>query len=182
MAEAFAFRYAQAIYDIGVDDPPFLERAGFELEKLYEIAKKFPDLAIYFDSPLVSLERKFKFIANIAEELEISVEVHGLLRSIVKRGRFLHMDKIVKAYKALLEAEDSGADTLVFTATLLTEEEAAFIKERLENATGKRLNTKFKIDKSVLGGVRAEVGHKIYDSSLRNSLNVLKERMVGERS
>ena len=33
MAEAFAFRYAQAIYDVGVDDPPFLERAGFELER-----------------------------------------------------------------------------------------------------------------------------------------------------
>jgi len=180
MAEVFAVRYAQAVYDVGVEDPAFLERAGFELEKLQEIAKKFPDLAVYFDSPLLTLERKFKFIANISEELEISIEVHGLLRSIVKRGRFLYMAQIVKAYKELLEAGDSGADTVVFTATPLTEEEEAFIKERLENASGKRLTAKFKVDKSILGGVRAEVGHKIYDSSLRNSLTVLKERMVGE--
>jgi F-type H+-transporting ATPase subunit delta len=182
MAEAFALRYAQALYDSDADDPAFLERAGFEIEKFQEISKKFPDLAVYFDSPLVTLQRKYKFIANMAEELEISVEVHGLFRAIVKRGRFFHIDQIVKAYKELLEAEDGGADTLVFTAKPLTEAEETFIKERLEVASGKRLHAKFKVDKTILGGVRAEVGHKIYDSSLRNSLNILKERMVGEVS
>jgi F-type H+-transporting ATPase subunit delta len=178
MSEAFALRYAQALYDCGREDAALLERIGFELEKFAEIAAGYPDLASYFDSPLVELKRRQQFLASIAKEMEISDEVHGLLRAVIKRNRFSHLSEIVKAYKEVLETEEEGAEAIIYSVRSLSDHEHSMIKQRLETLSGKHLTINVKVDQSLIGGVRAEIGHKIYDSTVRNSLNLLRKQMA----
>ncbi len=182
MAEAVAHRYAEALYLAAGQNAALLERIGFELEKFIEATRKYPDLVVYFDSPLVEEERKYEFIGSLAREMEISDEVHGLLRSAIKRGRFFYLGPILKAFKELLDVERASDEVLIVTPRALTEQEETLIKKRLETVSGKRLTARQQVDPRIISGIRAEIGHTIYDSSLSYSLNLLKERMVNQGS
>ena len=179
MTEAVWGRYAEALYTIASDDAVLLERVGFEFGKFTEVTSKFPELAVYFDHPLLELDQKYDFLKKLADEMEISDEVHGLLRSIVKRSRFASLGRILKAFKELLDEEVGSDEAVIYTSRTLEDKELEQIKKRLESIVGKKLATKVKVDPKIIGGVRAEIGHTIYDSSIMSRLNLLKERMVG---
>jgi len=182
MAEVIADHYAEALYLAAGQNAALLEQIGFELEKFIEITAKFSDLGVYFDSPLVETGQKYSFIASLAEEMEISDETQGLLRSVVKRGRFYYLEQILKAFKEMMDVERASDEAVIVAPRSLTAEEEALVRRRLEAVSGKRLVTRQKIDPRIISGIRAEIGHKIYDSSLSYSLNLLKERMVNQGS
>jgi F-type H+-transporting ATPase subunit delta len=54
------------------------------------------------------------------------------------------------------------------------------ITQMLERVTGKKIEAKFSLDASLIGGVRVRVGDTIYDGSLRNRLDGLRERLAAE--
>jgi len=47
----------------------------------------------------------------------------------------------------------------------------------LERLTGKRVEAKFSLDPTLLGGAVVRLGDTIYDGSLRNRLNELRSRL-----
>jgi F-type H+-transporting ATPase subunit delta len=177
--ETVGLRYAEALYLSATHDAVLLERVAFELENFVEVVKKYPELTLYFDSPLVEDERKYQFLSSLSQELEISDEIQGLLRSVIKRGRFLHLGAILKAFKKILDAGEGSDEVVIFSPRPLAEKEEAQVKTRLEVISGKRLAAKVKIDPKLISGIRAEIGFKIYDSSLAYRLQLLKEKMVG---
>jgi len=50
----------------------------------------------------------------------------------------------------------------------------------LEKLTGKKVEAKFSLDAKLLGGVLVRVGDTIYDGSLRNRLDDMRERLAAE--
>jgi F-type H+-transporting ATPase subunit delta len=56
------------------------------------------------------------------------------------------------------------------------------MEQTLQRVTGKKISAKFSLDAKLLGGVLVRVGDTIYDGSLRNRLNGLRERLAAESS
>jgi F-type H+-transporting ATPase subunit delta len=54
------------------------------------------------------------------------------------------------------------------------------LAQTLERVTGKKVQAKFTLDAKLLGGVLVRVGDTIYDGSLRNRLDHLRERLAAE--
>jgi F-type H+-transporting ATPase subunit delta len=52
--------------------------------------------------------------------------------------------------------------------------------ETLARVTGKTIEAKFSLDPNLLGGALVRVGDTIYDGSLRNRLDSLRERLTAE--
>ncbi len=47
--------------------------------------------------------------------------------------------------------------------------------------TGRSVRVTHRVDPSVLGGARTRIGSKVYGGTLRHQLEVLRDRLVGER-
>jgi F-type H+-transporting ATPase subunit delta len=56
------------------------------------------------------------------------------------------------------------------------------LEQTLQRVTGKKIAATFSLDAKLLGGVLVRVGDTIYDGSLRNRLNGLRERLAAESS
>jgi F-type H+-transporting ATPase subunit delta len=177
MIGSSALLYAQALYDIAVKDPVLTIQVAIELELLSQLGTEEPRLTAYFESPLIEKEDKYRFLKTLMQKMMVSDEVHGLIRSTIKWKRFIHLRYIAKAYRELLEAAGAGSHAFVTSARELTREERVFVKKRLEKTTGKKLIIRTAIDTRLIGGVRADVGHTIFDSSVKNRLNRLKAEM-----
>ena len=80
-------------------------------------------------------------------------------------------EKIFSEKNGILEAE-------VISAGKLGSGALKSVKGRIQDESGARkINLKKIVDKSILGGMIVKYGDKILDSSLRSSLNDLREKM-----
>ena len=63
------------------------------------------------------------------------------------------------------------------TAVPLDEDQRKQLAAALSKATGKRIELKALVDKSVLGGVYAKIGDTVIDGTVRRRLQQLKEQV-----
>jgi len=54
------------------------------------------------------------------------------------------------------------------------------LRARLVNLTKHEVRLQFEVDENLIGGVRTRIGSTIYDGSVRNQLQQIKEKMIGE--
>ena len=72
------------------------------------------------------------------------------------------------------------AEAKVYSTRELTEDERARISTVFSKNVGKQsLRIENIVDPSLLGGIRIQIGNRIYDSSLSTKLDRLKRNLIG---
>jgi len=103
-------------------------------------------------------------------------KIASLVQSLItKRPR--HFIDIIQNYKRLLRLEIEKRHAKIESATQLAPPAAANIVERLKKKYGTDLTTEFIVDPTLLGGVRVRVGSDVWDGTLRNRLERLKQEL-----
>jgi len=65
----------------------------------------------------------------------------------------------------------------VTSAVRLTKAQADSVKEGLEKQTGKKIDLQTKVDSKLLGGMKAEVGGKVFDGSIKTQLQRIEDTL-----
>ena len=90
------------------------------------------------------------------------------------------LPEILETFQNVLRERQGIAEAEIFSAVALNDTQKTEMKQTLERVTGKKIEAKFSLDPSLLGGALVRVGDTIYDGSLRNRLNGLRERLLAE--
>jgi len=72
------------------------------------------------------------------------------------------------------------AESEVSSAKELSDAERKQLTAVMERRTGKKIKARYREDKALLGGVVVRVGSTIYDGSVRERLNRLREQLETE--
>jgi F-type H+-transporting ATPase subunit delta len=67
----------------------------------------------------------------------------------------------------------------VTTARAVPESAQQLLHAKLTGLTGKKVRVNFATDPDLLGGIVTRIGSTVYDGSVRNQLQQIKERMTG---
>jgi F-type H+-transporting ATPase subunit delta len=82
----------------------------------------------------------------------------------------------------LAEALDKRAGVVsaeITSARPVAEDTKTLLAEKLGLMTGKKARLTFDTDESLLGGIVTRIGSTIYDGSVRNQLQRLREELAG---
>lgn len=131
-------------------------------------------------SPAVSKSEKRGVAEKIAARLGAGKIVRNFLFVVIDHQRTHLFPEIFESFKNVLRDRQGVAEAQVFSAVTLSEAQKKEMTRTLEQATGKKIEAKFSLDASLLGGALVRVGDTIYDGSLRNRLNGLRERLTAE--
>jgi F-type H+-transporting ATPase subunit delta len=102
-------------------------------------------------------------------------KIAALVQSLsAKRPR--HFMEILQYYKRLLRLEIEKRHATIETAMALSQPLAGEIVARLKRKYGQDLTTEFEVDSALLGGMRVRVGSDVWDGTLRNRLERLKQQ------
>jgi F-type H+-transporting ATPase subunit delta len=177
--EAVARRYASALADVALEqikaDKVKADLSAF-VEGFYESA----DLRNFLETPSVGPELKHKVIAKISDEMQLDPAVRNFVFLIVDHRRTELLREIQQAFGEEMNARLGIAEARITSAGVLSENEKSQITAVLERRTGKKIEAKFEEDKSLLGGAVVRVGSTVYDGSVREQLNRLRERLEAE--
>jgi F-type H+-transporting ATPase subunit delta len=166
-AEAL-FRVLQAEGELDkVEDELF--RFGKLLESNYDLKQALSDQALPPDQRAKVLD------ALLADK--VTPHTLGLLQFIVNQGHARQLPEILADLSDIAAEARNSAVAEVRTAVPLDDDQRKQLAHALSTATGKRIELKALVDKSVLGGVYAKIGDIVIDGTIRRRLQQLKEQV-----
>jgi F-type H+-transporting ATPase subunit delta len=174
-----SLQYANALADIALGQGA----VGPVIQQLSDFAAAYSgsaELRNFFESPAASKEAKRGVAEKVSARLGSSKIVRNFLFALIDHRRTRELPEILATFQNVLRERQGIAETEVFSASALNDAQKKEITQTLERVTGKKIEAKFSLDTNLLGGVRVRVGDTIYDGSLRNRLDGLRERLTAE--
>jgi F-type H+-transporting ATPase subunit delta len=177
--EAVARRYASALADVALEQIK-ADRVKADFTAFVEAFYSSSDLRNLLETPAVGPEQKHRVIEKISEKMELDPAARNFIYFIVDHRRTELLREIQRAFAEELNTRLGIAEAEVTSARPLTGEERQQLTAVLERQTGKKIEARFQEDKSLLGGAVVRVGSTVYDGSVREQLNRLRERLETE--
>jgi F-type H+-transporting ATPase subunit delta len=179
MTSAVARRYAQALADVALEEG----RADGLLEELGAVRKllaEYPDLLEALTNPALPFGRKRTILEAVAPRIPVSQTTLNFLLILTKTARLVQFDQVIEAYQSALDDSRGVVRGTVSSAKPLDHLTQARLESALGDRTGKSVRLSFVEDRSLLGGVKVQVGSTIFDGSIRAQLQEIKERLKAE--
>jgi len=177
--EAVARRYASALADVALEQIK-ADRVKADFTAFVDAFYSSADLRNCLETPAIGLEQKQKVLEKISEKMGCDSAVRNFMYLNVDHRRTELLREIATALGEELNARLGIAEAEVTSARALSAEEKQQLTAVLERQTGKKIEARFEEDKSLLGGAVVRVGSTVYDGSVREQLNRLREQLETE--
>ena len=174
-----SLQYANALADIALEQGAG-EPAAKQLESFGAAYAQSAELRTFLGSPAVSVEAKHAVIEKIAGRTGASKIIRNFLFVIADHRRTQLIPEIAAAFEQVLRQRQGVAEAEIRSAVELTAAQKRELAAALERLTGKKIEPKYLLDASLLGGAVVRIGDTIYDGSLRTRLNEMGARLAAE--
>src|SRR5215213_3992290 len=91
------------------------------------------------------------------------------------------LGEITKRFAQVLDERSVVVSAQVTTARAVAPASQEALRSKLAALTGQSVRLSFTTDESLIGGIVTRIGSTIYDGSVRNQLQRVKERMAGSQ-
>lgn len=179
MSGAVAQRYAAALADVALERKS-AEKVQRDLDAFAETFFSSSNLRNTMESPAVNRDIKNRVIEAIAAKMGLDPAVRNFIYLVVDHRRTEMLPEIQTAFRSELNLRLGVEEAEVTSARELTAAEKKELTSVLERRTGKKVETRFEQDKALLGGAVVKMGSTIYDGSVREQLNRLREQLETE--
>ena len=172
-----AKRYAQALFELAQKNG----QTGSVHEDLLELKKVFEDnkeLEQMLSNPSLTITKKKDLLAILFKDANPLIQ--NILFVLLDKKRINETVNVIDEFNALANDAAGVAEAKVFSTRLLTADETTAISSAFAEKVGKlSLRIENVIDPSLIGGIRLQIGNRIYDSSLSGKLERLKKDLIG---
>lgn len=175
---AFVSRYARAFLDVVTAkrlDTVAMDKQVADFEATWDSS---PELQTFFENPAVTTAQKVAFLDKLNEKLGLQKEVRNLLAVLISNDRIGEVHEVAAAYRKEMQDRLGIRQAEIVTARELGNDERDALIAGVGRMAGGRIEAKFKLDQSILGGAVVRIGSTVYDGSLRGRLERLKEALV----
>jgi len=165
--------YAAALLEIAKAEGS-LETVEDELFQIARALETNDELRTTLTDAAIPVERRQSIVEDLLNNRASSVTV-ALVSFVVASGRAHDLPAIIdRLVQRAAQAKDKVVAE-VRTAVALTDDQRTRLADALGKATGKSVEVKAIVDRSVLGGVVAQIGDTVIDGSVRSRLEQLRE-------
>ena len=169
--------YATALFELAAEGDVQQEMYdGLHLAQ--QVFAAAPELCPYLSSPGILKSTRLQTIRDTFEG-EVHEYVVSFLSVLCEHRNMDALQECIREYDKLYQLHNNIARATVTSAEALTEDEKAKLTAKLEQVSGKRVHAVYRIDESLLGGVKVEMEGTIMDGSLKRRLESMKEVMIG---
>jgi F-type H+-transporting ATPase subunit delta len=177
-AETIARRYATALADVVI--PRGEERAvQEELSQWDVMMQSNVALQEVFSNPTIPYEQKHKVLTTLIARTRVRSLTANFLQVLLQNHRLTELAEVNRRFAQVLDERAGVMTAEVKTVRPVPEASQQALRARLMTLTGKDVHLKFITDEELIGGIVTRIGSTIYDGSVRNQLQQVKEKMAG---
>jgi F-type H+-transporting ATPase subunit delta len=167
--------YAKGLFEIANAEGTLdeVEDELFRFARSYESSN---ELRSAMTDELVPVAKRQQIVEDLLGG-KASPTTTQLVSMIVGSGRSRDLPAIVDRLVQLAASTKDAVVAEVRAAVALSDDQQDRLRAALANATGRNVTLKVVVDPSVLGGVVATIGDKVFDGTVRTNLDQLKARL-----
>ncbi len=171
--------YAKALLGAG-EKAGDTERVLDELRSLVEdVLDRLPELEAALVAPKVPLESKLRMLDQ-AFQRSMTPTLLNFLKVLARRGRFACIRAVQQAARRLYNELRGRVEVQVRSAQPLTAAQQKLTANQLRQSLGREVDMQWDLDPQLIGGLVIRVGDTVYDGSVANRLQRLRDTMVAK--
>jgi F-type H+-transporting ATPase subunit delta len=180
-ASELARTYAEALVNAAGKDGP-VDEVLDELDAIRAfLIEQNPTFALMMTSPVRSTKDKDRIIAEAFEGHALPISVR-FLRVLNRHGRLDLIGRVLVEARALWDRRQNRRPVTVRSAVPLSDAQLDALRDRLHAQLDATPILHPEVDPALIGGLVVQVGDHVFDGSVRNRLEQLRNRLTEGKS
>lgn len=169
MAKLVSNVYGEALFELALEQN-CLEEYLEETKGIRQVLKDNPDFTQIMNHPKIIKEEKTKLLETVFKG-QASDEIVGLLKMIIEKDHFSQTEAIFQYFEAKVMEKKNVGVVYVKTPMELTDAQKEAVEKRLlETTSYVELQTEYKVEADLIGGMVIQIGDRVVDSSVQTKL------------
>jgi F-type H+-transporting ATPase subunit delta len=172
-----ASRYATAIFDLSAENKQTSEFLQ-ALQCIGQVIQSDKAIQAFVSSPLIRAADKEEALKNALSNMKLPSEILDFVLLLAQKDRLFLMNDIVSAYQAREDRLNNVTRGTVKSAVAVSTKQKEEIQKFVDAYTQKKVLLQYVEDKSLVGGLSAQVGSLSFDDSVVSHLKRMKEDLT----
>ena len=172
-----AERYSLALFELS-EENNLLSQIEDQSSSILNLIEQSEDFSNFIKDPTTSQENLLKVINTISENNKFESLFKNFLSFLIQKRRFFFIERILKSFIEICSRKRGELKAELKSAKELSNEEIAKITEELTKNFSSKIKLNYKHDKSLIGGLVVQVGSTMVDTSIKNKLQQIENRMI----
>ena len=172
-----AERYSLALYELA-NESNLLEQVEDQSLSILDLISSSKDFSNLIKDPTSSQEDLLKVINNISENNKFENLLKNFLSLLITKRRFFYVEQILKSFIETCSKKRGELKAELKSAKELSKDEIAKITDELSQNFSSKIRLNYKHDISLIGGLVVQVGSTMVDTSIKNKLQQIENRMI----
>lgn len=177
MIRIIAKRYANALVQLA-EKMNTVDKTKADLAAFTSAVDSLPALQKLFASPVFTPENKKAVIQELSGKLGMQPATQRFVEHLAETGRIRYVRDMNEAFLEILAERTNRAMARLTTAAAISPADLAEIKKKLEALTGKQVDIDAHVDASIIGGAKAQIGSTVYDGTIKNQLDKMRNQLM----
>ena len=172
-----AERYSLALFELS-EENNLLSQIEDQSSSILNLIDKSEDFANLIRDPTTGQEDLLKVINIISENNKFESLFKNFLSFLIQKRRFFFIERILKSFIEICSRKRGELKAELKSAKELSNEEIAKLTEELTKNFSSKIKLNYKHDESLIGGLVVQVGSTMVDTSIKNKLQQIENRMI----
>ena len=172
-----ANRYALALYELASERSELedIEKNVNELLVIYNTSDNFKN---FINNPTQSQSSQLEVLKKILVQMSLSKIIKNFLSVLVTKRRIFFLNTIFLNFLSLVSKKKGELKASLTSSKNLTNEELKNLNTELSQSIGTSIAFNYKVDETLIGGLKMQIGSLMIDTSIKNKLKKYEQIML----
>ena len=176
-SDTSASRYSLALYELS-SEINILNEVEDHSISILRLIKESEDFNLLIKDPTSNPEDLNSVILKISENYQLNNLLTKFLSFLTVKRRLFFVEKILKNFIEICSKKRGEIVAKLTAAKELNDNEVNNIKEELTKNFSSKIKLQYKFDPSLIGGLIIQVGSTMIDTSIKNKLQQIENKMI----
>ena len=172
-----ANRYSLALFELA-EENNLLSQIEDQSLSMLNLINQSNDFYNLIKDPTINQEDLSKVINIIVEKNKFDMLFKNFLNFLIQKRRFFFIESILESFIETCSIKRGELKAELKSAKNLSSDEITKITELLTKNFSSKIKLNYKHDESLIGGLVVQVGSTMVDTSIKNKLQQIENRMI----
>ena len=176
-SDTSANRYSLALYELA-SEASVITKVEENSNSFLELISNSKDFRNLIKDPTLSQEILENVMNKISENFNLETLFKNFLNFLILKRRFFYIQQILISFNEICSEKKGELKAEIKSAKDLSQQEINKITEELSNTFKSKIKLNYNHDESLIGGLVVQVGSTMIDTSIKNKLQQIENRMI----
>ena len=177
LSNTSANRYSLALFELS-EESNLLSQIEMNSVTILDLIRTNLDFNNLVKDPTISRKELTNAINKIFDYLKIENLLKNFTNFLITKRRFFFIEQILNNFIEICSEKRGELKTEIRSAKNLSNDEINKIKDELSKYFTSKIRLDYKYDESLIGGLIVQVGSIMIDTSIKNKLQQIENKMM----